>query len=177
MGRFADHIVTYEFENGTRIEDGSDLYCTGFLQCLFSRPSCGECAFANLGRMGDITLGDVHERYDVVPEAKGIENLSTIIVNTEKGREVFRLLGRCMQMYPVLTDNVVRAQPRLREPLTMSQKREEFFDDLSLGVPVEQALRKHVAMGDPPGLTRSVWLCLPDRLRAGIKRRLRWIRK
>lgn len=177
MGRFVDHMAKSEFENGTRIEDGSDLYYTGFLQCLFSRPSCGKCAFANLTRVGDITLGDFYNRYEVVPEAKGVENLSTVIVNTEKGKEVFGLLGYYMRVYPILTEDVVRAQARLREPPTMSERREEFFDDLSLGVPIEQALRKHVAIGHPPGPIRSLWLCLPDSLRAGIKRRLRWIGK
>jgi coenzyme F420-reducing hydrogenase beta subunit len=172
-GRFLEYIVGLEFEDGTRIELESDLYNRGFMQGLFSRPSCSECMFANMNRVGDITLGDLKGRYDVLPKAEGMENLSTVIVNTSKGREVFQLLDQYMYLYPVATEEVVRTQDRLRQPQSMSERREDFFEDLSLGVPIDKALRKHVVAA---GLMRSMWHWLPDRLRYDIKRRLRWIR-
>lgn len=171
-GRLVEYVVRLEFENGTKIELESDLYNNGYIQGLFSRPSCSRCRFANMNRVGDITIGDFRARYDVLPEAEGMENLSTVIVNTSKGKEVCQLLDQYMRVYPVATEDVIRWQERLRQPPSMSERRENFFDDLSAGMPIDKVLRKHVVV---PGLGRSMWRCLPDRLRAYIKRRLRWI--
>lgn len=173
-GRFLEYVVGLEFENGTRLECESDLYNGGYMQGLFLRPSCSKCVFANMNRVGDITLGDLKGRYDVLPGAEGMENLSTIMVNTSKGRKVLELLDQYMYLYPVATEDVIRTQDRLRQPQHMSERREDFFDDLFLGVPIDKALRKYVSVAGP---IRSLWHCLPDRLRSDIKRRLGWIRK
>lgn len=176
-GRFFDHIIRLEFENGTKVEDGSDPYGTGFIQCLFLRPSCSKCVFANTNRVGDITLGDFRRQHELLPEAKKTENLSTIIVNTEKGREVCESLSRYMDVYPVPLEDVVSTSLQLRKPSPASPRRKEFFDDLSSGARIEQVLQKYIIIEDPPGIMRRMWLNLPDRLRAWIKRRLRWIRR
>ena len=176
MWQFFDHIIRVDFENGTTIEDGADLYNTGFIQCLFLRPSCSECKFANLSRVGDITLGDFRNQYELLPELRGSGNLSTIIVNTEKGNEVFNLLGQYMNIYFVPMEDVINMSLQLREPSPMSENREEFFSDLLSGIPIEQALKNHVVVNSP-GLTRRIWLMIPGRVRARIKRQIKWIRK
>ena len=140
----------------------SDLYNNGYIQGLFSRPSCSKCIFTTLNRVGDITLGDFRERYNVLPEVEGIENLSTVIVNTNKGGKAFQLLDQHMYVYPVTMEDVVRAQARLREPLTISERREEFFDDLSRGAHGQGVAEARCCCGP----IRSIWHCLPDRLRS-----------
>lgn len=55
----------------------------------FLRPACYECRFANLKRVGDITIRDFKKRHELLPHINGLENLSTVIVNTPKGNEVF----------------------------------------------------------------------------------------
>lgn len=173
MGRFSEYVVRTEFENGTKIEDSSDLYNTAFLQALLLRPSCGECRFAGPSRMGDITIGDLKDRYDVLPEVKGLENLSTIVVNTEKGREVFDSVRQYMSVYPILMEDVIRTNNPFRETSKMSDRREEFFNDLQMGVPIEDALEKHITVYRPRGLLRKIWSIIPDRMKAEVRRRIR----
>ena len=173
-GTVSEYVVRVEFENGTKVEDRSDLYNTAFLQALLLRPSCSKCVFANLDRVGDITIGDFKNRYEVLPEAKGLENLSTIIINTEKGKEVFKALGNYMEIYPIKLCDVVRTNNTLRQPSMTSERRDGFFCDLAMGVPIEIALATHVTV---PGLMRRTWMLIPDRMRAGVKRGIPWIRK
>ncbi|MGI6519037.1 MAG: Coenzyme F420 hydrogenase/dehydrogenase, beta subunit C-terminal domain [Bacillota bacterium] len=170
MGHFIDHIIEVEFESGMTIEDGLDLYNTGFIQCLFLRPSCGACKFATLDRVGDITIGDFKKRYDVLPQARGLENLSTIIVNSNKGKEVFDLLGQHMHIYPVSIEDIASTNNPLRTVSRMSESRGKFFDDLAVGMPIRKALEKHIVTMAPGGFVRKVWLLLPDALRARIRR-------
>ncbi len=172
MGRFFDYIIRIEFENGRIVEDGSDLYNTGFIQCLFLRPSCSQCAFASLDRVGDITLGDLKSRYEVAPGLRGIENLSMVLFNTEKAEEIFGRMGRHLRMHPVRMEDVARTSLQLRQPSPASRERAAFFRELGDGVLIEQALEKYIVKTNPKGLIRRAWSILPDRIRYTIKRKL-----
>ncbi len=172
MGRFLQYIIRIEFENGICIENESDPYNTAFIQCLFLRPSCGECVFANLNRVGDITIGDFKKQHELLPKVKGLENMSTIIVNTYKGKEVFEKLNEYMEIYPVEISDVVRTNNPLRQRSKMSDKRDEFFCDLALGVPIDRALAEYIAV---PSVVRRMWVLVPDRVRAVIKKGMRCI--
>ena len=145
-----------------------------FIQTLFLRPSCGKCIFANLNRLGDITIADFKKKYELLPEVKGYENLSTIIVNTEKGAEVFAKLKEILKIYPANLDNVARENPPLRLPSKMNKNRDSFFNDLRNGIPIEQVLTKYIAV---PALQKRLWLYIPDKIRARIKRWVRWVKQ
>lgn len=73
---------------GTYFEDP---YIRGFLRDYFLRPSCYDCKFANLKRLGDITIGDFWGYTGKRKEERNIEELgvSLAIVNTLKGRYLF----------------------------------------------------------------------------------------
>lgn len=173
-GRFLQYIVKVHFENGKCIEDESDLYNTGFIQCLFLRPSCGECAYASLDRVGDITIGDFKNQHELLPHIRSLKNMSTVMVNTAKGDEVFAKLGRYMILHPVELAPVVATNAPLRVPSKMSMQRDAFFRDLASGMSVQLALERHIAV---PGPFRRIWVRVPDRARAAIKRGARWIRE
>lgn len=174
MGQLLQYIIVIELENGRKIENEKDLYNTAFIQTLFLRPSCGECRFANLNRVGDITIADFKKKHELLPKAKGLDNFSTVIINTKKGAAVFEKLQEFMEIYPVEIADVVKENPPLRLPSKMNEKREYFYRDLKTGASIEQVLKKYITV---PRLDKRIWMLLPDRVRGAIKRRIKWLKR
>lgn len=169
-----EYVTRIEFENGTIKEDINDLYNKGFLQALFLRPSCGECKFTNIDRVGDLTIADLKKRYDLLPDYNGIENLSAIIVNSQKGLKIYEKLEDSMDIYRIDFDKLVKTNNPLRSPSTMSKNREAFFEELSSGQNIEDALGKYVVS---PSLKIRLWSLIPDKTRSKLRRKVKWIKK
>ena len=71
-------------------ETVKDHYMTGFLSGMFLRENCFSCSYAVSQRCSDVTLADfwsIGESEN--PEMKVSKGLSTVLVNTEKGRRLF----------------------------------------------------------------------------------------
>ena len=69
---------------------GEDLYTRAFISERLLRESCYLCEYASLNRVGDITVGDCwgieKETFEFPKKEMGV---SLVLVNTEKGRELF----------------------------------------------------------------------------------------
>lgn len=65
-----------------------DPYMALFVTGVTLRECCYECHYANSNRVGDITLGDCASS-DFYPKFYPWEQLSTIAINTAKGRELW----------------------------------------------------------------------------------------
>ncbi len=174
FGRLAEYLTRVELKSGVCLQYQDDPYTAAFLQSLILRPSCYQCVFAESRRDGDMTIGDLKMRYDVLPSVNGIKNLSVILVNTEKGNEVISTLGELMELYPVNIDEVERTNQPLRSPAIESSRRREFFVDVGSGTPIHVALTKTIRY---PSIMKRAWLLLPDRTRARLKRRMTWVAK
>ncbi len=170
MGRLLQYVIVIELENGKKIENEKDLYNTAFIQTLLIRPSCGECKFANKNRVGDLTIADFKKKHELLPEAKGLDNFSTIIVNSEKGQKVFEQLQKYMEIYFVNINDIVNTNPPLRKASNMNKNRDKLFQDLIKGESVDIVLRRYISS---PKLHMSIWTSLPDRVRGAIKRRIK----
>lgn len=106
---------TFVFEDGSRdtVSGVENLYNRGFAANLFQRPSCYQCEWASVPRVGDITLGDWFggDKYKLHdPDNKG---LSMIVVNTEKGGKLLDAVGSelFLKRYPV--EDAVRESEHL----------------------------------------------------------------
>ena len=69
-----------------------DWYLKGFFTALYNRDSCYNCKYANIDRVGDITLGDfwgVDEKAVSTDTGKGV---SAIIVNSANGSWLLSLI-------------------------------------------------------------------------------------
>ena len=173
MGRLLQYVIVIEFENGKRIENENDLYNTAFIQALLIRPSCGKCRFANLNRVGDLTIGDFKKKHELLPKAKGIDNFSIIIINSEKGQKVFEQLDNFMEIYPVNFTDVIKTNPPLTAATKLNKNREAFFQDLEKVDSIEETLKRYITS---PKLYKRIWKYIPDRVRGAIKRRIKWKR-
>ncbi len=167
FGRFIEYIVNVEFDNGRSIETEEDLYNAAFLQALLIRPSCLKCKFARSERVGDITIADFKRKNELLPEAKGLDNYSTIIINSAKGDELLSQLRKSMVLYNVNLLDIIRTNSPLKNPSKVHPNREDFFRSYRMGKPVELLLEKYLLK---QSIKNKVWKFLPDKLRAAIKR-------
>jgi len=109
-----------------------DPWIRGFLREYFLRPSCSECQYTNIQRVGDITLGDwwgykpQRNKKDHSYFKKGV---SLILVNSEKGNQ---LLSQCkpnMIVRERTIDDAVKTNRSLYAPFPASSQRKNFWQD------------------------------------------------
>lgn len=85
-------LVTFD-DNTTMSEEHSvNDYINLFVQDNFLRYSCFECNFKLGNKYSDITLGDFWGIKDVIPEMYNNNGVSSLIINTEKGEKLFKLI-------------------------------------------------------------------------------------
>lgn len=68
-----------------------DYYLKGFLENMMFRPACEECKYRKT-KPGDITIGDFWKVQKYKPSIDGQGGVSTVLVNTEKGKRFLEKL-------------------------------------------------------------------------------------
>ena len=165
------HIPSITLENGKVIKIENDTYANLFLQKLICRPSCSTCKFSNMNRVSDITIGDFKRQYEIAPLATGIKNRSLIIPNSDKGKEIVAKLSNDMELFEADILKCVQANPPLDRQTIGSTHRSEFFNDLTIKNYSYQQLQKKYF--SKKSVLLSIWLILPYRSQATIKRVLK----
>ena len=100
-----------------------------FIKNLILRPSCYKCAYANLNREGDITIGDAWGIKKENPSWNDDKGASLVIINTEKGRQAFENVSSSLRVLSVDIEGYL--QPNLVAPSKKNNDREAFWRDLS----------------------------------------------
>ena len=99
-----------------------------FYQHIMFRHSCGKCHFTNTKRPSDITIADFWGWEKTAPDInKDDKGVSLILVNTEKGRELFDKIKDRMNVVPADLEDCL--QPNLRHPSVIHPKRMAFERD------------------------------------------------
>ena len=121
------------FENqqqyiGTYFEDP---YLRGFLQDLFLRPSCHNCLFAKVERMGDITIADWWQYEKKNKEDRNFNTLgvSLLMCNTEYGKIFFDTCKEKFQGHRRSLAEALKTNVCLQHSFPPSEKREKFWAD------------------------------------------------
>lgn len=99
-----------------------------FYQHIMFRHSCGKCHFTNTKRPSDITIADYWGWEKTAPDMnKDDKGVSLVLVNTEKGRELFDKIKDRMTVVPARLEDCM--QPNLQHPSVIHPKRMEFEQD------------------------------------------------
>ena len=117
------HCESFLLDNGKKIvsRDYTDL----FYEHIMFRPSCHNCHYANVNRVGDITLADFWGVEKTDPSFEDTKGVSLVLVNTDKGERVFQKASQdlacieCSILYCL--------QPTLVSPSAPSARREMFW--------------------------------------------------
>jgi coenzyme F420-reducing hydrogenase beta subunit len=116
-------------EKMLRMNETEQYYITGFLFGITMRENCYKCNYARPERISDITIGDFIGLGSQVPFEYPKNNVSSVILNTEKGVAIYDELSK---EYPALV-NIEREyserlqyKPSLVEPYHAHPLREPF---------------------------------------------------
>lgn len=92
------------------------------------RESCGICHFSNTKRPSDITLADFWGWEKTNPDFNADnKGASLILVNTDKGRKLFKKAEIDLNIIPAQLENCL--QPNLQHPSIIHPKRLQFEKD------------------------------------------------
>ena len=165
-----DSHFTTVYDDGT--VDTAPLFSTeygrAFGRALFLRPSCHCCAYTNLNRPGDFTLGDFWGlKDDELPEQQK-KGVSLLLVNTAHGSHIFDKLSLSRQVFPV--ERAVAGNPRLASPIQAPLDRADFFSAYALE-PFDQV--RKAFCGLPPLPVRIAGKLLSPEIKEKIKKKLR----
>lgn len=128
---FAYTLYTHNSETPAYIKyvDEDDLYQIGYHNALIYRDSCYVCKFAQQNRTGDLTIGDFHV-WDVDSCDIDTKNVSTVLVNTKKGKELLCAVAETQKLIVLdrPLDEPIRGEKQLRHPSVAGLEREVFLN-------------------------------------------------
>lgn len=108
-----------------------DANYDSFFQVFFSgvglRPSCFLCKYANLNRVGDITLGDFWGIEHVDPEMDDNKGVSLVLLNSYKGKELFSKVISDFEEKSIGIEKCM--QPSLKSSREKPEQYENFWMD------------------------------------------------
>lgn len=84
--------MAMQFEDGREYRRSlkDDAYMKAFLQNLCLRESCYKCSFKSIRRVSDLTIGDFWGVDKVLPGINDDQGISLVLLQSEKGREIFQ---------------------------------------------------------------------------------------
>lgn len=113
-----------------------------FSSLYANRPSCFHCKYTSYKRPSDFTLGDFWNEKNAGISFDVSKGVSEVLVNTEKGRELFRLIRDQAYCQPV--SKKAAWQPHLEYAANAPKNREQFWADYNSAADKEALLRKYL---------------------------------
>ncbi|CDB63855.1 4Fe-4S ferredoxin iron-sulfur binding domain protein [Clostridium clostridioforme CAG:132] len=117
------------FANGTT--DNQTMLSQVWRRLFYSenmqRPSCYACPFVGRIRPADISVGDFWGIGEFLPEYNDKKGISFVLLNTEKGLDVFNEALDLLEKTPVEWDWITKKQERLRGQPVVAKERKQFW--------------------------------------------------
>lgn len=100
-----------------------------FYANLDKRPACYNCKYCGINRPGDFSIGDCRMAPEIVPQETFFDGVSTLLVNTTKGKMYLSELSKEVKMWETTIDKILQAP--LIAPSPAPYKRELFWSTLN----------------------------------------------
>lgn len=121
------------FKNNKVTELSKDnKYMQLFLSDIALRESCYNCNFKLGNKYSDITLGDFWGVQKYYPEMYNKKGVSAIIINTEKGKEIFKKIKSNLEYKECKLEEIISGNPSLKKSVEYPKKRNNFFNELEM---------------------------------------------
>lgn len=162
----------YELEWGKKSKGGSgfdDPYYIAFLNCKTYRESCYNCRFANCNRQGDITLADFWGIEYINPKFYSKNGVSLVLVNSEKGKKLWKLLDNCIDSADSTLEQAVKMNKNLSAPSSRPDCRSCIYEGFDGDFEKYVAQKLYVK----PDIKRKIKAVVPISLKGRIKHMLK----
>lgn len=107
-----------------------DLYMKSFLNNICLRDSCYTCKFKKKYRNSDITLADFWGVDKIAPDMNDDKGISIVIINSEKGTELFNLIKKQCKYKLANIEEVIKYNSAYVKSVEKNKNREVFFNNL-----------------------------------------------
>lgn len=94
------------------------------------RESCYNCNFKLGNKYSDITLGDYWGVQNYYPDMYSKEGVSAIVINTNKGEEIFNNIKELLKYKECKLEEIVEGNHSLEKSVPRTEKRDEFYKDI-----------------------------------------------
>lgn len=125
-----------------RVFAHNDVFYQAFLDGCSYRESCYTCPYARDMRVGDITIGDCANERAYRQKQLG-DVLSTVLINTEKGCQLFDLIKQELNYTHASYEQEVCLNGQLRAPVAREKRRDDFYQDLFF-LPTRRLKKKYL---------------------------------
>lgn len=126
-----NYSLIAEYNDGTRYSETffENIYMNLFLKDYILRPSCYNCSSKYPNKYSDITIGDLWGADEIISnlDDKGI---SLVLINSEKGRNVFDKIKSDMNVNPVNSNEAFKYNNYALISSLKSARRQQVFDYL-----------------------------------------------
>lgn len=107
-----------------------DCYGKHFMSGDCYRECCYQCAYANINRVGDLTVGDFWGIAKSHPDFYSSKGVSSVFVNTDKGAELFELMKKYAEILSATLEEGIIKQHNLIKPTVRTANRGDFYKDI-----------------------------------------------
>lgn len=108
-----------------------DRYGKHFMKGDCYRESCYQCEYANIHRVGDLTIGDFWGIGKSHPDFYSEKGVSSVFVNTEKGRRLFDSIKDEAWVINATLEEAMVKQGNLVHPTKRPLERDTFYRDIN----------------------------------------------
>lgn len=121
--------ICFADETWMEFSGEDNIYMQSFLKHrIIIRPCCGNCQFKGITRQADITLGDFWGIDPALDDDKGV---SMIMINNEKGKELFCRISPGIVFNKKSIEDVIRGNAHIYKSVKVSENEKRFFCDLN----------------------------------------------
>lgn len=107
-----------------------NLYLRSMFLSWNMRPSCFQCPFKNAKRISDFTLADAWGVYHSTPDINDNKGLSSVIVHSNKGLELWNILKDKIDSVQVSIDDIAAGNSNLITNKPQTGDRKHFYEIL-----------------------------------------------
>lgn len=127
------YILKLESKNRTiRRPLTLDRYGNRFMSSDCYRESCYRCRFAGIKRQADLTAGDFWGVWQSLPKLDSPLGLSSVLVNTQKGRELFECIRKHARIIRQISlKDALTGQGNLSCPTSRPAARDSIYNGLT----------------------------------------------
>lgn len=100
-----------------------------FQKYITLRESCYECIFSERGRVSDLTIADFHDIEKYVSAINRFDGVSTVILNTEKGKILFDSVKDKLWLKPFSMEQLMADKVLFSEKTKRPANRDKFIED------------------------------------------------
>ena len=123
----------FEVNNDGVLHEDNSFYDLFFKIGTICRPSCENCRFTSLDRVGDITIADYWGIEEYSPEKYNPLGVSVVITNNPKGEKLAQLMQQTATLEQRDPAEQLKHQKRLSQPVEYPKIRQQFWNDMFMG--------------------------------------------